>query len=70
VRENVVVVFSKTYCPYCKRTKTALTAAGIAFQLFELDLGIGRERGWRVVWGWELAEEKQKLKGLAGVFWL
>lgn len=30
VRAHPVVVFSKTYCPYCRRAKAALTAAAAA----------------------------------------
>ena len=35
--ENGVVVFSKTYCPFCRQTKQLLADLGIAFCLFELD---------------------------------
>eukprot|EP00730_Choanoeca_flexa_P019881 TRINITY_DN9726_c0_g1_i2.p2 TRINITY_DN9726_c0_g1~~TRINITY_DN9726_c0_g1_i2.p2 ORF type:complete len:116 (+),score=16.11 TRINITY_DN9726_c0_g1_i2:65-412(+) len=36
---NDVVVFSKTYCPYCTRAKSALKDAGVKFDLIELDTG-------------------------------
>lgn len=35
---NQVVVFSKTYCPYCVRAKKLLDQKKIAYELFELDL--------------------------------
>ena len=31
------VVFSKTYCPYCKMAKSALDALGAAYTAIELD---------------------------------
>eukprot|EP00045_Choanoeca_perplexa_P020454 m.4378 g.4378 ORF g.4378 m.4378 type:complete len:115 (-) comp6907_c0_seq1:97-441(-) len=34
-----IVVFSKTYCPYCTRAKSALKDAGFTFDLIELDTG-------------------------------
>lgn len=38
VKENKVVVFSKSYCPYCKKAKAALADSGLkAYQLIELD---------------------------------
>lgn len=36
------MVFSKTYCPYCSRCKSALTEAGIKYGLLELDIGAGK----------------------------
>lgn len=44
IAENRVVVFSKTYCPYCVRAKKALAEAGIQFVLFELDIGEGEKK--------------------------
>ena len=36
--KNPVVVFSKTYCPYCKMAKQAIRDAGLAnFLVIELD---------------------------------
>ncbi len=32
-----VVVFSKSYCPYCDKAKEALTAVGAKFDVLELD---------------------------------
>lgn len=38
VSSNKVVVFSKTYCPYCKKAKAALAEAGLNdYLLIELD---------------------------------
>ncbi|XP_041465660.1 glutaredoxin-like [Lytechinus variegatus] len=38
IRDNKVVVFSKTYCPFCKMAKTALENAGLQnYKLIELD---------------------------------
>jgi len=38
IADNKVVVFSKTYCPYCTMAKKALTEAGLAeYKLMELD---------------------------------
>lgn len=38
VKDNKVVVYSKTYCPFCKKAKDALKAAGLKdYLLIELD---------------------------------
>jgi glutaredoxin 3 len=38
IKSNKVVVFSKSYCPYCKMAKQALTDAGLKnFLVIELD---------------------------------
>jgi len=38
VSENKVVVYSKTYCPFCKKAKSALGETGLKdYVLFELD---------------------------------
>nr|ABV24975.1 glutaredoxin [Montipora capitata] len=38
VNGNKVVVYSKTYCPFCKKAKTALADAGLKdYVLIELD---------------------------------
>merc|ERR1712060_448036 len=34
---NKVVVVSKAWCPYCMRTKKALTKLGVEFELVELE---------------------------------
>lgn len=35
--KNPVVVFSKTYCPFCKIAKDVFTSVGVQFTLHELD---------------------------------
>lgn len=38
VAQEPIVVFSKTYCPYCKRAKAALAEAGaVDYKIYELD---------------------------------
>jgi glutaredoxin 3 len=37
IDENAVVVFSKSYCPYCKQTKGTLNSFGADYAVFELD---------------------------------
>ncbi|EEA27536.1 Glutaredoxin [Talaromyces marneffei ATCC 18224] len=37
IDENKVVVFSKSYCPYCKSTKSLLTSLGAQYYVLELD---------------------------------
>jgi len=38
VSSNKVVVFSKSYCPYCKKAKAAIKEAGLSeFYVIELD---------------------------------
>lgn len=38
ISENKVVVYSKTYCPFCKKAKTALGETGLKdYVLIELD---------------------------------
>lgn len=37
INDNSVVVFSKSYCPYCKATKSLLSEKGAKFYLLELD---------------------------------
>ncbi|KAJ3042807.1 Glutaredoxin-1 [Rhizophlyctis rosea] len=37
IRDNKVVVFSKTYCPYCTRAKRLLDSLNVKYALFELD---------------------------------
>ena len=37
VKANRVAVFSKTYCPHCSATKSALSSAGVKFHVEELD---------------------------------
>jgi len=37
VSNNKVVVFSKSYCPYCTKAKKALQDVGASFEVLELD---------------------------------
>eukprot|EP00930_Biecheleria_cincta_P085356 TRINITY_DN74750_c0_g1_i1.p1 TRINITY_DN74750_c0_g1~~TRINITY_DN74750_c0_g1_i1.p1 ORF type:complete len:193 (-),score=37.27 TRINITY_DN74750_c0_g1_i1:83-661(-) len=37
ISANRVMVFSKTYCPYCDMAKAALAKEGAAFEVLELD---------------------------------
>uniref|UniRef100_A0AAV1UC74 Glutaredoxin domain-containing protein n=1 Tax=Peronospora matthiolae TaxID=2874970 RepID=A0AAV1UC74_9STRA len=37
IAASPVVVYSKTYCPYCTKTKTLLTQLGVKFEVVELD---------------------------------
>ena len=32
-----VVVYAKSYCPFCVKTKTLLEAKGVTFEYYELD---------------------------------
>ncbi|CAL9049782.1 glutaredoxin [Musa acuminata AAA Group] len=38
VSSNPVVVFSKSYCPYCTRVKQLLTQLGAKYKAIELDV--------------------------------
>ncbi|CEP13611.1 hypothetical protein [Parasitella parasitica] len=37
IKDNKVVVFSKSYCPFCKKAKQLLTGLGVDFFVLELD---------------------------------
>lgn len=37
IKENPVVVFSKSYCPYCKATKKKLDGLGVKYTALELN---------------------------------
>ncbi|KAL8746022.1 MAG: hypothetical protein Q9190_001918 [Brigantiaea leucoxantha] len=37
IDENAVVVFSKSYCPYCRASKTLLSEMGAKFNVIEMD---------------------------------
>ena len=37
IADNPVMVFSKSYCPFCDKTKQLLTNNGVTFKAFELD---------------------------------
>ena len=38
IENNKVMVFSKTYCPYCAKTKSTLKELGIEHAVLELDV--------------------------------
>lgn len=37
IQDNGVIVFSKSYCPYCKATKALLKERGAKFAIYEMD---------------------------------
>ncbi|ROV94027.1 hypothetical protein VMCG_08285 [Cytospora schulzeri] len=37
IDENAVMVFSKSYCPYCRASKKTLESAGAKFKVYELN---------------------------------
>ena len=37
IKKHKVMVFSKTYCPFCTKAKKALTSAGVTFEVMELE---------------------------------
>ena len=37
IDNNVVMVFSKTFCPYCVKVKDLFNRLGVSFQVVELD---------------------------------
>ncbi|KAL8932799.1 MAG: hypothetical protein Q9211_006121 [Gyalolechia sp. 1 TL-2023] len=37
IDENAVAVFSKSYCPYCRASKTLLSEMGAKFFVIEMD---------------------------------
>ncbi|QIW95581.1 hypothetical protein AMS68_001099 [Peltaster fructicola] len=37
IDDNAVAVFSKSYCPYCKATKSLLSETGAKYYTIELD---------------------------------
>ena len=37
IAENKVMVWSKSYCPFCSRVKTLLDDAGVPYEVVELD---------------------------------
>ncbi|KAI8824246.1 thioredoxin-like protein [Fimicolochytrium jonesii] len=37
INNNKVVIFSKTYCPYCDKAKALFKSKNVAFDLVELD---------------------------------
>ena len=53
-----VVVFSKTYCPFCKMAKDTLNSTGAKFEVIELD----ERRGSKGVWSF--ADMRMCLSGM------
>lgn len=37
IDDNAVMVFSKSYCPYCRASKNTLQKAGATFKVYELN---------------------------------
>lgn len=37
IKENCVMIFSKTYCPYCKIAKKTFNDMGVPYEVIELD---------------------------------
>ena len=37
IAANKVIVYSKTFCPFCDKTKELLNSKGVAYKLHELD---------------------------------
>ncbi|TPX58520.1 hypothetical protein PhCBS80983_g03060 [Powellomyces hirtus] len=37
IKDNKIVVFSKSYCPYCKKAKALLNSLNEKFAAYELD---------------------------------
>lgn len=37
IAESPVVVYSKSWCPYCRQTKATLAEFGASYQVYELD---------------------------------
>ncbi|EER09299.1 glutaredoxin, putative [Perkinsus marinus ATCC 50983] len=37
IADNKVMVFSKSYCPHCKKAKSALNSIGAEYKVVELD---------------------------------
>ncbi|KAF8932816.1 glutaredoxin [Dissophora ornata] len=38
IRENKVMFFGKSYCPFCKNAKGILGAKGVQFKAYEIDI--------------------------------
>uniref|UniRef100_A0A7S0LVD6 Glutaredoxin domain-containing protein n=1 Tax=Cryptomonas curvata TaxID=233186 RepID=A0A7S0LVD6_9CRYP len=45
IDDNTVMVFSKTYCPYCTKAKKTLDGLNVKYQVLELD---GRDDGAQI----------------------
>lgn len=37
IHDNCVMIFSKTYCPYCKMAKKAFKDLGVPYEVYEID---------------------------------
>ncbi|XP_076036989.1 uncharacterized protein LOC143022581 isoform X2 [Oratosquilla oratoria] len=37
IKENCVMIFSKSYCPYCKIAKKTFNDMGVSYEVIELD---------------------------------
>ena len=37
IKENKVMVFSKSYCPFCTKAKNVLNSIGVKYKVLELD---------------------------------
>uniref|UniRef100_A0A7S0GRY1 Glutaredoxin domain-containing protein n=1 Tax=Amorphochlora amoebiformis TaxID=1561963 RepID=A0A7S0GRY1_9EUKA len=38
VKENKAIIFSATYCPYCRKAKDVLKSTGAKFKIVEVDV--------------------------------
>ncbi|KAJ3110562.1 hypothetical protein HDU96_006483 [Phlyctochytrium bullatum] len=38
IKDNTVMVFSKSYCPYCRKAKSLLSSLKIDYKAIELDV--------------------------------
>ena len=38
IDSNAIMVFSKTFCPYCSRAKNALSELNLKYEVYELDV--------------------------------
>ena len=38
IRTNKVLIYSKTWCPYCRHAKEAISNLGVPFRAIELDV--------------------------------
>uniref|UniRef100_A0A7N0TN39 Glutaredoxin domain-containing protein n=1 Tax=Kalanchoe fedtschenkoi TaxID=63787 RepID=A0A7N0TN39_KALFE len=54
VATNPVVVFSKSYCPYCARVKKLLAELGATFKAVELDIERLADAGYSLSDGGEI----------------
>lgn len=52
VKDNAVVVFSKSYCPYCHKVKQLLTKLGAKQTVIELDLESDGSDIQKALTGW------------------